>query len=71
MIEQLDRWTKYALRVQCQRCGEPIFEDETDAREAVEAAWINFDLGDDPATSDVRAALMDACDGLCGYCRTR
>jgi hypothetical protein len=63
------RWAKYAMKIECARCGEAIFVDEQEAIETIQFAAEHYDLDGNSAASEWRLYLCDCTrDGLCDYC---
>jgi len=61
----IERWTRYALMVECRYCGDHVFHHESDAR--AEVKWIVESNGyDEHADIDLlRAQIEKTCD----YCQ--
>jgi hypothetical protein len=58
MNQQLiERWTRYAMKIQCKACGEEIYAHEEDARSDIEHILSTNDFGSDPSIRDLRDAL--------------
>jgi hypothetical protein len=56
----IEQWLAYAMKMECSRCGEPIFSDENDAREAAEAL-IEAGYGEPPVLREYHS-VCDYCD---------
>src|SRR5262245_39116778 len=52
-----ERWTRYVMKMECKRCGNPIYDDEDTARDDVKEILKNNDFGRAPEIEDLRGAL--------------
>ncbi len=56
-LNLVERWTQYAMKIECKVCGEPIYAHEEDARIDVEHILKTNDFGRHPDIEDLRMAL--------------
>jgi hypothetical protein len=63
----IQRWTNYALQIECDRCGRAIFAHEEDARAEVLHVAQHYDLGPNSPASEWRLYLRQSCGGFCEY----
>ena len=52
-----ERWTRYCMKIECKRCGNPVYDNEENARDAVQTVLENNDFGPNPTPDELRDAL--------------